>query len=151
MATVDALSGTSSNTVSSSASGLSALTSADFSKIIFTELGRQDPLQPSDTKALLEQISTLRSIQSNMDLSTNLNKLVSQSEFSSASTLIGKLVSGVTNSSDAQSRASGTVQAVVRTKDGTFVQLGDGKRISVSNLDQIVDAASATNNTGAGV
>jgi flagellar basal-body rod modification protein FlgD len=147
MATVDALSGSAASTVSPTASGLSALTSADFSKIIFTELGKQDPLQPSDTKALLEQISTLRSIQSNMDLTTNLQKLVSQGEFSSAATLIGKTVSGVSTS---QARASGTVQAVVRTKDGTFVQLGDGQRIGVSNLDQIVDAASATNTAGTG-
>ena len=52
MATVDALSGTTSNTVSASAGGLSALTSEDFAKIIFAELGKQDPLQPSDTKPL---------------------------------------------------------------------------------------------------
>lgn len=147
MATVDALSGTASSTSSTSASGLSALTSADFSKIIFAELGKQDPLQPSDTKALLEQISTLRTIQSNMDLTSNLQKLVSQGEFSSAATLIGKAVSGVTSSS---ARASGVVQAIVRTKDGTFVQLGDGQRIGVSNLDQIVDASQVTNSTGAG-
>lgn len=150
MATVDALSGSAASTVSPTASGLSALTSADFSKIIFTELGKQDPLQPSDTKALLEQISTLRSIQSNMDLTANLQKLVSQGEFSSAATLIGKAVSGVTNGSGSQTRASGIVQAVVRTKDGTFVQLGDGQRIGISNLDQIVDAAQASNSAGTG-
>lgn len=138
MATVDALSGTASSSVSPTASGLSALTSADFSKIIFTELSKQDPMQPSDTKALLEQISTLRSIQSNADLTDNLKKLVSQSEFSSAATLIGKQVSGVTTN---QSRATGLVQSVLRTADGAFVQLATGEKIGVSNLDQIIQSA----------
>lgn len=141
MATVDALSGSASSGVSPSASGLSALTSADFSKIIFTELSKQDPMQPSDTKALLEQISTLRSIQSNADLTDNLKKLVSQSEFSSAASLIGKRVSGV---STANARATGAVQSVVRTTDGAFVQLTTGEKIGLSNLDQIIEPAAGS-------
>ena len=52
--------------------GMSALTTEEFSKIIFTELANQDPLSPNDTGALLQQISTLRSIQSDMDLSDRL-------------------------------------------------------------------------------
>ena len=35
---------------------ISDLATEDFVKIIFTELGNQDPLQPSDSKALLEQL-----------------------------------------------------------------------------------------------
>lgn len=145
MATVDALSGTTSNTVSASAGGLSALTSEDFAKIIFAELGKQDPLQPSDTKALLEQISSLRSIQSNMDLSSDLQSLVSQNEFSSAATLIGKQVAGV---DEGNARASGVVKSVLRTRDGAVVQLVSGERLKVSNLDEIVNQASTTNATG---
>lgn len=141
---VDALSGTASNTVSASAGGLSALTSEDFAKIIFAELGKQDPLQPSDTKALLEQISSLRSIQSNMDLSSDLQSLVSQNEFSSAATLIGKQVAGL---SEDNARASGVVKSVLRTRDGAVVQLTGGERLKVSNLDEIVNQASTTNPT----
>lgn len=139
---VDAIGGTASNTVATSASGLSALTSEDFAKIIFTELGKQDPLQPNDTGALLEQISTLRSIQSNMDLSGNLEKLVSQNEFASAATLIGKTVSGVTNA-ETQARATGIVKSVLKTDEGAVVQLMSGQRISVSNLDEVVESAEA--------
>jgi flagellar basal-body rod modification protein FlgD len=144
MATVDALSGTTSNTVSASAGGLSALTSEDFAKIIFAELGKQDPLQPSDTKALLEQISSLRSIQSNMDLSSDLQSLVSQNEFSSAATLIGKQVAGVDEGNE---RASGVVKSVLRTKDGAVVQLMSGERLKVSNLDEIVNQTTSGTNT----
>ena len=43
--------------------GFSALTSEQFIKVIFTELSKQDPLQPSDSSKLLEQLSSIRSIQ----------------------------------------------------------------------------------------
>jgi flagellar basal-body rod modification protein FlgD len=141
MAVVDAVSGSSTSTARANAGGLSALTSEDFAKIIFSELGRQDPLQPSDTKALLEQISSLRSIQSNMDLSNDLKKLVSQGEFASAATLIGKRVSGV---SETGSRASGTVKSVSRTGAGAVVTLTAGPRINISNLDQIDESPAST-------
>ena len=39
-----------------------ALGSEEFLKIILTELTSQDPLSPNDTSALLDQISTIRSI-----------------------------------------------------------------------------------------
>lgn len=139
MATVDALGSTRSST-SSGSSGLSALSSEQFAKIIFTELGKQDPLQPNDTNALIEQISNLRSIESNMDLSKQLGQLVSQNEFASAATLIGKRVSGLTES---QARATGIVKSVSRTEDGSVVQLTTGDRINVSNLDEVVQATGA--------
>jgi len=57
-------------------SGFSSLTAEQFSKIIFTELSKQDPLQPNDTNALLQQISSVRAIQSDMDLTSKLDSLV---------------------------------------------------------------------------
>ena len=45
----------------------SELTSEEFVKIMFTELSNQDPLKPSDSSALLQQMSNLRSIQSDIE------------------------------------------------------------------------------------
>jgi flagellar basal-body rod modification protein FlgD len=134
---LDAL-GATTPTTTPAATGFSALSAEDFSKIIFTELSKQDPLQPNDTNALLQQISAVRAIQSDMDLSTNLQSLVNQNEFSSAATLIGKTVSGVDENND---RVSGQVMALSRTQDGTYLTLQTGERIKVSNLDQILDTA----------
>lgn len=114
--------------------GFGGLTAESFAKIIFTELGKQDPLQPSDTNALLEQISTLRSIQSNMNLTTQLSELVSQNEFASAATLVGASVSGVSQDNE---RISGTVRSVSRTTEGSVVELATGERISVRNIDTV--------------
>ncbi len=57
---------------SSSGGGMSALSADDITRIILTELSNQDPLQPNDTNQLLQQMSTLRTIQSNIDLSDQL-------------------------------------------------------------------------------
>lgn len=134
MSTVDALS--SRGTQSSGTSAFSALNSEQFVKIIFTELSNQDPLQPSDSKALLEQLSSLRSIQSDMDLSNRLNSLVNQNEWSSASGLIGKRVSGI---SESQERVQGIVRSVSRTADGTVLNLASGFRVPIGNVDEVLN------------
>lgn len=116
------------------ASGFSALSSGDFTKIILQELSHQDPLNTSDTSQLIQQLSGIRSIQSNTDLSDKLDQLLSHSDFTNASTLIGKSVSGLAEDS---SRVSGIVTTVSRTKGGTVVTLDDGSRVKVSNLDEV--------------
>jgi flagellar basal-body rod modification protein FlgD len=115
----------------------SSLSSESFVKIIFSELGHQDPLAPSDSKALLEQLSSLRNIQSSMDMSASLKSLVGQNELAAASGLIGKRVSGVTDDSK---RISGEVKSVSRTGDGAVLVLQTGERIRMSNLDQVLGA-----------
>jgi flagellar basal-body rod modification protein FlgD len=136
---VDSLAATSSNTrTSSSNTGLSGLSTDEFTKIVFAELSNQDPMSPNDTNQLLQQISTIRSIQSDMDLSTSLTNLVGQNEFANAASLIGKPVSGV---SEDRLRVEGIVQAVSRTKEGTVVTLDDGSRVNVTQLDEIFNPA----------
>ena len=90
------------------------LSSEDFIKIIFTELQNQDPFQPNDSAALLEQLNSIRSIESDIQLSSRLEDIVFQNQLSSAGNLIGKRVAGLT--ADAQ-RVGGTVESVARTGD----------------------------------
>jgi len=142
MAAIDALG--SSPTATGQSVGFSALSSEDFAKIIFTELGRQDPLQPNDTNALLEQLSSVRSIQADMDLSDRLQSLVNQNEFSSAATLIGKSVSGVT---ETNTRVTDRVRSISRTDDGPVLTLAGGQRLRLSNLDEIREVAAADDET----
>ncbi len=118
-------------------SGFSAMSSEDFTKIIFAELAKQDPLAPNDTNALIQQISNIRSIQSDMDLSARLQSLVDQNEFASAATLIGKHVSGLTDDFE---RAEGRVRSIAKSLGITSVELESGERLSVSNIDTIQGA-----------
>ena len=129
--------------------GFSAMTSEDFTKLIFMELSKQDPTQPSDTNQLLQQLSQIRSIQSDTDLSSRLSALVNQNEFSNASALIGRMISGVSEDNE---RVAGLVNAVTRTNQGTFVTLGTGVRVNISNVDEIqqvnTTAAAPVDTTG---
>lgn len=114
--------------------GFSAMTSEEFSKIIFTELSNQDPMAPNDTNALLEQVSTLRSIQADTDLSDRLGSLVKQNQFAAATGMLGRRVGGV---SESNGRVTGTVAGVTRTDDGPVLTLTTGERIRMSNLDEV--------------
>ena len=136
MSTASAISPNSSAAAATGTNAFSSLDSEQFVKIIFTELSNQDPLQPSDSKALLEQLSSLRNIQSGIDLSTKMNSLVAQNEMASASGLIGKVVSGI---GEDNRRATGTVTSVVRTSEGAILRLDNNSLIRMSNMDTLLD------------
>ncbi len=145
MSTVDALSGLGTGSSAPTRDGFSSLTSEDFAKIIFTELGKQDPLAPNDTNALIQQISGIRSIQSNVDLTDKLNDLVSQNEFAGAATLIGKTVSGLSLDLN---RVSGAVKTVTRTTSGTLLTLNSGERMLIDYMDSVEQPAEAAGGRG---
>jgi flagellar basal-body rod modification protein FlgD len=117
------------------ANAYSDLGSEEFMKIILTELSRQDPLKPNDTGALLEQLATLRSIQSDSDVQKGMKNLVGQNEFAAAAGLIGQGVSGI--SEDFQ-RVNGVVATVSRTDSGPVLTLGSGIRVPLGQVDTVV-------------
>ncbi len=124
-----------------SRNAFSELSTDQFFKIIFAELSNQDPLAPSDTKALLDQMSTLRSLQSDMDMSKSLESLIARDEMASAAGLIGKTITGVTDDGRA---VSDLVASVRRTSDGAFLMLKDGSSVRMSQLREILADESAS-------
>lgn len=123
------------NNPTSSTDAFSALTSGQFLQIIFTELTNQDPLAPNDTQSMLNQLSTIRSIESDTQMVDSLTRLVRQSEFAAASGLIGSLVSGISLDNR---RVADLVVSVSMTQDGPVLNLFDGSRMFFSNVDEIV-------------
>ncbi len=124
-------------TTQSGRSAFSELKAEEFVKIIFTELANQDPLEPSDSKALLEQLSTIRSIQSDIDLGQRLGSLVAQNEMAAASGLIGRSVHG---RSESGSRVTGVVESVSKTADGPVLNLDGGRRVRMDRVDEVFAA-----------
>lgn len=115
--------------------GFSSLSSDDFTRLILTELSNQDPLEPNDTGALLDQLASIRSIQSDIDLGERLSTLVAQNELASSANLIGKIVSGI---SETRERTIGEVLSVSRTEAGAVLNLVNGQRIPMTSVDEIV-------------
>jgi len=120
-----------------SASGIGGLSSDEFLKLIFTELGNQDPLEPNDTGALLEQIANIRSIQSDVDLADRLGALVGQNELAAGAGLIGRLVSGL---SESNQRVTGLVHSASKTETGVVLNLDGGARVPMGSVDRVLEA-----------
>lgn len=122
---------------STSANRFSEMSSEDFIRIIFTELANQDPLAPSDSSALLQQLNSIRSIESDMQLIDQLKSLVTENQLAAASNLIGKHVTGLTINSDA---VEGNVVSISREGDTIAIKLDNGYSIPFESIDTISQA-----------
>ncbi len=135
MSAINSFNGSSGPGSSTSPNAFNELTSGEFLQIIFTELANQDPLEPNDTQAMIDQLSSIRAIESDTQMVNSLKQLVSQSELSAASQLIGSLVSGITLDNR---RVADMVVSVSQTADGPVLNLFDGSRMFFRMVDEIV-------------
>lgn len=117
-------------------SRFSDLATEDFIRIIFTELTNQDPLQPNDTSALLDQLNSIRSIESDMQLARQLEALVTENQLASASNMIGKFIGGMTSDFN---RVTGYVVSAIRQGDDIFLELDTGWVVPVENVETVID------------
>jgi flagellar basal-body rod modification protein FlgD len=130
---------------SSTPSRFNEMESEDFIRIIFTELSNQDPFQPNDSAALLEQLDSIRSIESDLQLTEQLNALVTQNQLAAAANMIGKFVSGLTADAD---RVEGRVVSVSRQGDTINVELDNGWVLPIDGIESIIDTTGAPNAQG---
>ncbi len=151
MSAIDALTSNVAATANRS-NGFGALNSEEFVKILITELANQDPFQPQDSAAILEQLSSLRNIEGQMQLQDKLESLVQQNiesqsflheqmnvfllqnQLVTAGSTIGKYVEGYT--ADGQ-RASGVVTSVRVEDERVFVELDNGKTLLMAHVTHI--------------
>ena len=138
---MSAIQGTAANVVggATGSNRFNELSSEDFMQIIFTELQQQDPFEPNDSSALLEQLNSIRAIESDIELTKNLEDIVFQNQLATAGNMIGKTVEGLTATND---RVVGNVFAVIREGNDVTLQLDSGWEIPANNVQVIVDPAS---------
>ena len=129
-----------SNTNSLSGGGMDDIDMSTFLNLMITELQNQDPLNPTDNAALLEQIGQIRSISSNDKLVSTLSSFSNTQELSTASSLIGKKISGLDLSG---AEIEGQVSSVSvkidekdRSKRSVQVHVGD-KTVDMKNVREI--------------
>jgi flagellar basal-body rod modification protein FlgD len=116
------------------------MSTSDFMKIITQELTQQDPFKPNDSNALLEQISNLRNVESQLSLQTTLQSLVSQNSFAAASQTIGKMVTGLDGDNATQ---TGKVVSVGLVDNKAVLNLDSGKSLDFSRVTKISGATAA--------
>ena len=137
----------SSRSPTSSTSRFSELSSEQFIKIIFTELSNQDPFKPNDSSALLEQLNSIRSIESDTQLTKQLSSIVTQNQLATAGNLIGRQVQGLTPDAE---RVAGTVVSVARKDDSVSLLLNNGWVVPMDNVETIVDPTAFGNGGNGG-
>jgi flagellar basal-body rod modification protein FlgD len=111
-----------------------------FLKIMITELTNQDPLNPMDNTQLVQQIGEIRQISATTQLSDTLNNVQSGQSLTTASSLIGKHVTALT---DDQQNVTGVVDKVTIDVDPknadkrTYnVHIGD-KSLPLKNVREV--------------
>lgn len=132
MSAINALTGGANATAGSNR--FTDLSSEEFIKIIFTELQNQDPFKPNDSGALLEQLDSIRSIESDIQLGDQLRDIVFQNQLAGAGNLIGKRVAGLTADSE---RVGGTVKSVARNGEEIALVLDNGWVLPIQNVEYI--------------
>ncbi len=123
-----------STATSTAANPFAQLSSGEFLKIMLTELTNQDPLEPNDSAAILEQLSSLRNIEGQLNLENKLESLVLGQSVAQAGGMIGKVVGGLNESND---EVEGLVTAV-RIIDGTAqLELDTGQKLPINRVTTI--------------
>lgn len=133
MGAIDAIAGG----ASTRASGFSGLSSDEFMRIVLEELGQQDPLEPSDTGALLDQLASIRAIQADVDLEQSLDNLVTRNELASATGLIGRIVAGTSESGEP---VADVVVSVLSSAEGPVLNLAGGQRVRMDAIGEVLSA-----------
>ncbi|MEM9414067.1 MAG: flagellar hook capping FlgD N-terminal domain-containing protein [Planctomycetota bacterium] len=121
------------------------LNSGEFLEIILSELTNQDPLAPNDTGAILEQLSSLRNIESQATLETKFEALVTQNAISTSANMIGKFVEGL---NAANNTVAGVVSSLVIEEGKPVLRLSDGSSLDADRVLQVRDAEGDANSIG---
>lgn len=117
------------------------LSSSEFLEVMFTELQNQDPLEPQDSGALLEQLSSIRNIESQLNLQKTMETIVSQNQLSSASSFIGQEITGLDVEND---NVTGLVASVRVSGKDVLLELDTGETVNMNQVTRIVQGEKAT-------
>ncbi len=118
----------------------------EFLKLLVTELSNQDPTSPTDTSAILSQISQIREIQSTDSLTKTLESVLFGQNFTTANWLMGRNIIGL--STDGQF-VTGVVDRVTLTDMEVRAHIGDST-INLKNIVEVLPTEEATKGTEEG-
>jgi flagellar basal-body rod modification protein FlgD len=111
-----------------------------FLKLMITELQNQDPLNPADNAAILEQINTLRQIASSDKMTETMESMLMGQQLSSAGNLLGKQIRAIDEKGVEFTGAVDKVSVV----DGVAKVYSGTKSASLTNVREVLNAASSS-------
>ena len=133
----------SSGTPQTTASGINDVDLDSFLKLMITEMQNQDPLDPMENSEMLQQLSQMRSIGASDKLTSTLDAVLLGQNLTTASSLIGKEVSALTDDgANIQGRIDRVTVTPGKDDDPATVKLHIGDNtVSLSNVREILPAA----------
>jgi len=105
---------------------------------MITQLLHQDPLSPTDSNQLLQQIAEISTLQSNQSLQTTLTGLALQQSIGAGGNLIGKLVNGIDITGQ---QVTGQVIGVRIENQRVLIALHNGTELPMENITEIADVS----------
>jgi flagellar basal-body rod modification protein FlgD len=132
---------------SANAGGEQAVTSQDvnlddFFQLLLTELQNQDPLNPMDNSEVMNQIGQIREIGATNKLTDTLDAVLLGQNITTASSLIGKQISALSDTGDEVTGAVDRVTVDVDPEDDSTqilrVHVGE-HTINLTNIREIVE------------
>ena len=112
----------------------------EFLKLLITELQYQDPMNPMSNHEILQQLSQIREVESNMRLIDTLESVRLGQNMAAASSMIGRPIAGLTDDS----------QLVVGRVDRVSIVDGQPKLnvgehvVDLKNVSEILDESAQT-------
>lgn len=115
--------------------GFNALDAEAFMKLLVAQLQNQDPTNPTSNEDMLAQISQMRSLQSNVELTDTLKNMGTGQQLSSAAGMIGKLIAATNDDGEA---VTGLVESVIVSDGTAYLQVGD-QGIKLSQVTEVAN------------
>ncbi|MGH7140933.1 MAG: flagellar hook capping FlgD N-terminal domain-containing protein, partial [Pirellulales bacterium] len=112
----------------------------DFLKMLITQLQNQDPMNPTSSDQILQQISEIDNIEATTNLSSSLTSVAADQGFQAASGLIGMQVQGVDGSGNP---VSGTVDSASFANGAASLNVGN-QTMPLSGISSISDPNGAS-------
>jgi flagellar basal-body rod modification protein FlgD len=101
--------------------GFAGLNSDAFMTLLITELQSQDPLDPMRNEEMLNQLSMMRNLQSNIELGETLKSITQNQQLTTAAAIIGRTVTAGTANGD----VTGIVDRAFLRDGKTYLGIGD--------------------------
>jgi flagellar basal-body rod modification protein FlgD len=125
---------TTSTNYATTAKSLQNLDVSDFIKMLVAELQHQDPMQPMTNAEMLQQVSQIKSIQSNDKLSSTLDGLALAQNVANAGSLLQRKIEGI---ADNGQKVKGVVDQV-SIADGVATLHVGKQSVSLKNVSTIL-------------
>jgi flagellar basal-body rod modification protein FlgD len=104
----------------------------EFLRLLVTQLRFQDPLKPMEDREFIAQLAQFNSLEQMINLNKSFAQLLSLSQLTQASSLIGKEVSGT----NIDGEFSGLVEKVSLLDGEVYLKIGE-KTVSLSDINTI--------------